>query len=83
MEIKVYFVWAFEWFKRLRQKHEDFKDDRKSGRPQSAQNTETVAKVHELVTTDHKMYLELMEVQLHNNQEMVCQLLPEGMAKPQ
>lgn len=39
-------------------------------------------KVHELVATDHKMYLKLIEVQLHNNQEMVCQLLPEGMGKP-
>jgi hypothetical protein len=27
MEIKVYLVWVFEWFKRLRQEHENFKDD--------------------------------------------------------
>lgn len=27
------------------------------------------------------MYLKLMEVQLHNNQEMVCQLLLEGPAE--
>lgn len=47
-----------------------------------SQNAETVAKARDLVATDHKMYLKLMDVQLHINQEMVCQLLPEGMGKP-
>jgi len=33
MEIKVYFVRVLEWFKRLGQEHEDFKDDQTSWRP--------------------------------------------------
>jgi len=41
----------------------------------TAQNRETVKKVHELVAKDNRITLRLMEYQLNVNKVMICQIL--------
>jgi hypothetical protein len=70
---------SFDWFKRFREGHKDLEDDPRNGWSWTAQNTETVAKVCELVTREHWVAPKLMDDHLHINQETNCQIIHENL----
>jgi len=56
-------------------REEGHKEDPRNERLLTAQNQETVKKVHEVVAKDNKITLKLMEYQLNVNIVMICQIL--------
>jgi hypothetical protein len=58
-------------------RQEGLEDDPRSGRLSTAQNQNTVTKVHKLVATDNRITLKL-EYKLHVNKEIICQILHEN-----
>jgi transposase len=55
-------IHVFEWLKTFREGCDDSENDPRSGQPSTAQNLETVVKVHELVARDHQVTLKAMEI---------------------
>jgi hypothetical protein len=43
---------VFEWFKLFKDGREDLQDDARSERPSASRNADTIADVHEVVTSD-------------------------------
>jgi len=69
----VYHNHVIQWFQQLRE--EGLKEETRNERLLTAQNQETVKKVHELVAKDNKITLRLKEYQLNVNIVMICQIL--------
>jgi hypothetical protein len=61
--------------------HGDLEYDPTCWWPSTAQNVETVGKVHGLVAGDCYMTLRLMEGQVLINEQGVCQILEEDLGK--
>ena len=61
--------------------HGDLEYDPRSWWPLTAQNVETVGKVHSLVDGDCYMTLTLIEHQVLINEQGVCQILEEDLGK--
>ena len=63
MEMKLFTLYIFEWFKRLREGHEDLEEDARWVAvtcPKSGNNCES----YKLLARDHQMTQKLMEDQL-------------------
>lgn len=66
---------VFEYFQRFRDRCRDLEDGPKSGALSTAWNSETVAKVCEVVSMDYWMNLKLTKDQLHTNSKKICHIL--------
>jgi len=66
VEMKLYTLYSYEWFKRLREGHENLEDDARwlaISCPKSGNNCES----YKLLVRDHQMTQKLIDVQLHIN----------------
>jgi AraC-like DNA-binding protein len=55
---------AYEWFGRFKAGRESIKDDERSGRPKDGRNEQTIAKVRDLITSDRRLTVREISLQL-------------------
>jgi transposase len=55
IDMKLYLIHVFKWFKRYREECEDIQDSPRRGQPSTTQNVEAVAELNVLVARDPQM----------------------------
>jgi hypothetical protein len=55
---------VFEWYARFWDSHQNFKDDGQSGQPTAVRTPDMIKTVHELISTDRRMTLRMMEEEI-------------------
>jgi hypothetical protein len=72
----IFRTWDFEWYAR-----ENLEDDERSGQPTAVRTPDIIETVCELIQTDCRMTLRMMEVELEISRETICKILMEDLRK--
>lgn len=72
---------VFEWFARFRDGREELEDDAHTGRPKNVRTQEMIEKVKELLLSDRRTTLKMMEETLNINRETIRLIVTEDLGK--
>jgi hypothetical protein len=72
---------VFEWYARFRDGRENVEDNERSGRPAAVRTPGMVERVRQLISTDRRMTLRMMEMELHISRETIRKILMEDLGK--
>jgi hypothetical protein len=72
-------IWVFQWYARFPDGRENLEDVKGSGRPTSVGTPDKIETVRELISTNRRMILRVMEEELQTSRETIRIILVEDL----
>jgi transposase len=72
---------VFEWYARFRDGRENLEDDERSGRARAVRKPDIIERVRELISTDRRMSLQMIEKEFEISRETVRKILMVHLVK--